>query len=510
MSQTSVLLRLYELALALALLALVGGVFHQSQTNHHNITGTEGSTRVFFYADASEADDLAVDAEMAIYRYSPDWVSRIGVAKIESLTALDTRVKVQLAYDPKSFAWPMGRQGIVKSQPFIDQVLVNVGQGSKFVPGDRLNLFQGRNPVGSIRVDTVLDDQLLATVAQLNAGFEHADLQGSTASEFIIPTFATSFRGGVYSAIEYFAITGVFLLWVFAIWKNKPFFFWLQPSTGLALLYLTRLQRPLRDERAVQSVANFFRYCPEKSLVFRSPRSRNLAICLLYVVIVFAFGHALHGFLIGNIATVKSLLRVSPDLRSWETYFSIARYSVWSAAIVGCMFGYGYSIISPIWNRHIRNLDFTIAGWVTNAVCYPLLGFVLVWCAPPLIGNEPTLTGGPWPLFVLSVELLLNILYTVALFNMGTKFGVMTDKGLVNRGFFGVVRHPSYTLEVGMFACLSLQGLSSPLNWLAVVVFFVIPYYLRSEREDHFMTVSNPDFSPYKQAVPYKYIPGLL
>ncbi|MES2949359.1 MAG: methyltransferase [Pseudomonadota bacterium] len=510
MLQIPFLVRLYELALGLALLALIGGVFHQSQTSYHNIIGREDGTRVFFYADALEAGHFAVNADLPVYRYNPDWVSKIGVAKIESVTLLDGRVKVLLSYDPNSFAWPMGRQGIVQSQLPGNRVLVSFGQASGFAVGDRLNLFRGREPVGSVLVESVFDSYLVATVHGVNASHKDAQLRGMTVSEFIIPTLAASFKGGALSALEYLAIASVFLLWVVAIRKNKNFFFWLQPLSGPALSFLALLSRRLRKGRAPQAVATFFRYSPEKSFLSRLPINRNLVISLLYLVIVFAFGKSLHGFLDGNIAVIKNLLRVSPEVRSLETYFSIARYSLWSLTIVGCVFGYGYSIFSPLWRRHIRNLDFTVTGWVTNALCYPILGFLLVMYAPPLVGNEPTLTGGPWPVFVLGVELLLNVLYSVSIWNLGAKFGVMTDKGLVSRGFYGVVRHPGYTLEVGMFLCLCLHGFSSPVNWLAGLVFFVLPYYLRSEREDHFMTVSNPDFAGYKQSVPYKYVPGLI
>lgn len=509
MPRISVLQRVYELALALAILALVGGVFHQRHTSYHNITGTQDATHVLFYADASEAGDFLVDAEMAIYRYSSDWVSRIGVAKVETVVQSDRQVKVVLAYDPKAFVWAMGRQGTVQAQLSPNQVSVNLGYASNFRVGDRLNLFSGRAPAAIVRVDRVYEAHLVATVEAVNAGYQSSQLLDMTVSEFTIPTFATSFKGGIYSAIEYCAIAAVFGLWSFAIWKRRNFFFWLQPLAASMPYFLGRVSPQLRNFN-LDSVTSRFRYSPEKSLLFRSRINRKLLISLLYLVIVFAFGHALYAFLIGNIAIIKSTLEASPDLRSWESYFSLARYAIWSAAIVGCMFGYGYSILSPLWDHHIRNLDFTITGWVTNAVCYPLLGFVLVSLTPALSGNEPTFTGGPWPVFVFSVELLLNILYTASIWNLGRKFGVMTDKGLVDRGFYSVVRHPGYTLEVGMFLCLCLHGLSSPINWLAAVLTFVVPYYLRSERDDHFMTVSNPDYPAYKLSVPYKYIPGLL
>jgi len=87
-------------------------------------------------------------------------------------------------------------------------------------------------------------------------------------------------------------------------------------------------------------------------------------------------------------------------------------------------------------------------------------------------------------------------------------FGVMTDKGVRESGFYSVVRHPSYTLEALMFLILELKGLSGLNQWL-VASLFVFIYYLRSEREDNFMSNSNPAYLDYKAKTTFKFLPGL-
>ncbi len=87
-------------------------------------------------------------------------------------------------------------------------------------------------------------------------------------------------------------------------------------------------------------------------------------------------------------------------------------------------------------------------------------------------------------------------------------FGVMADKGVRTTLFYGVVRHPSYTLEPMMFCLLHAPGLSGPLPFLAVSSYF-FKYWLRSERDDQFMGIANPDYRDYREKVPYKFIPGL-
>jgi len=111
---------------------------------------------------------------------------------------------------------------------------------------------------------------------------------------------------------------------------------------------------------------------------------------------------------------------------------------------------------------------------------------------------------------MLTVEAGCNLLYTLSIWNLGKYFGVMTDKGLRTTGFYSIVRHPSYTLEALMFLCLALRGLSGWQNVCAALAVYVVLYYVRSEREDQFMGISNPGYVEYRQRTPWKFIPGVF
>jgi len=170
--------------------------------------------------------------------------------------------------------------------------------------------------------------------------------------------------------------------------------------------------------------------------------------------------------------------------------------------------GYGHSILSVLWGKRIRNLDFTITGWLTNGFCYPLFG-VLIWqMVPSFVGLDPVITQGPWYYFMLVMDFALNFLYMITIWNLGTMFGVMTDKGVRRTGFYAVVRHPSYTLEVLMFIAIEMIGFSTGKQWLVIGMYLFI-YYLRSEREDNFMGNSNPEYLSYRTQTPYKFFPGI-
>lgn len=256
---------------------------------------------------------------------------------------------------------------------------------------------------------------------------------------------------------------------------------------------------------------------------------KHVVLWTLHLIIAYAFAHTLDGILRANLrniisiawsgialqgqgwgalwAALPQLLDTAPHWETREQGYHLLRLIIWSVAIVVGIFGYGYTVL--VEPKKIRNLDFTIAGWVTTGICYaPILGSVLWSSVPDTKGLDPIVATSLLPSLILPVELLLNILYTLSLWNLGKLFGVMTDKGLRTTGFYAVVRHPSYTLESLMFLLTAIIAFTTFGNWLHGLAFLFI-YWLRSEREDHFMGVSNPGYADYRKETPYKYIPGV-
>jgi protein-S-isoprenylcysteine O-methyltransferase Ste14 len=254
----------------------------------------------------------------------------------------------------------------------------------------------------------------------------------------------------------------------------------------------------------------------------------NLRIWALHLIIACVFGSSLVSFLNENLSGIDKILyppgggvighgkidfgrlfSTAPRVSNYEELFTVIRYALFSVTIVGCLLGYLHSILGYLWGKKIRALDFTVCGWIVNAVCYgPLLGWVFWGVVPSFVGTDPIFARSPFYCINLCVELLLNILYTLSIWNLGTMFGVMTDKGVRTSGAYSVVRHPSYTLESLMFVAPEMKGLSGPVQWFSAAMFIMI-YLVRSQREDDFMSVSNPRYSSYQQDTPSKFIPGL-
>jgi protein-S-isoprenylcysteine O-methyltransferase Ste14 len=260
---------------------------------------------------------------------------------------------------------------------------------------------------------------------------------------------------------------------------------------------------------------------------------RACIVWFLQVVVVYAFSHTLVDVLAANIRTmtalafpevhanlatatnvyqtVLQLIRLGPTHTTWAVSLQALNLFIFSVTIVGSLFGYLYGVVTILWGKRcVRNVDFTLTGWLVNALCYgPLLGVAFWGMMPSMSGDQPGIVDGPIHFLGLGCSLLLNLLYSLSIYNMWTRFGVMVDKGMVRNLMFSVVRHPSYTLEGVMFAVLALGHISNQLAFISLAV-YGFQYWLRSERDEDFMLASNEEYQGYRQDVTYKYLPGLI
>jgi hypothetical protein len=345
--------------------------------------------------------------------------------------------------------------------------------------------------------------------------------------------------GVVVRLVLHFFARAVEVLW------TEPYIHWLPEALGLrpvslvssidaiALLvgvwWMTHLYQTGRNPAA--DAWRYFRYKPQR-LAGLTPLTRGIVNWSLHWWVLYWFvGTALFGFVKGNLGamagigwadaglnpdsvvgvlkTVGYMLTHLPHVQDAEAFFTMARYFLWTSCIFGCVIGYGHTIISIVWKREpIRHLDFTIIGWMANLICYDPWAIATYRLIHAPHGPDPLITDGPLFYGWMFTEFFLNLLYTLSILNMGTKFGVMVDKGLVDKGFFSVVRHPSYALEAFMFSVMFIGGASGGLAWIGLGAHPLL-YWFRSERDEQFMTEANPDYGPYKDRVRWKFIRGI-
>ena len=329
-----------------------------------------------------------------------------------------------------------------------------------------------------------------------------------------IPIFSSD-----YFIYILWAMFGVFYLFIF-IWKKQFPLLW---------------------------IWNIGMYKPRKYLskVAKNENDIKTANWLLATIVTLAFSFTLFGFIAGNMSimvetlapqhapvtlpdidiskpdtlfprvtyfwdNVGAIFTKGPRAVTVEHIFYALRMLIFTLCIIGCLIGYLNTIFMGFRKTKVRNVDFTPLGWFVNGMCYgPIFGWVVWSIVPGAEGKLPMLTDGLLFYSMLIFELVFNILYTASIVQMGKKFGVMVDKGMIENGYFGLIRHPNYTLESFLFFFYSVKGLYGWENLIGLF-FPYLMYYVRSERDEAFMRKSNPDYAAYAEKTKYKYIDGLI
>ncbi len=546
-----------EVTLALFVVLLILAPFHGRATQHFAVTQTLEETLVAITYDPQEST-IERGQRLTLYRFNSTWKAPIGTGVVESVA----NDRATLRIDPRDMSWPIGRHGLVFEED--GRTYVSLGTTSGLHEGDALHIFRDRESLGQVSI--IRADASRSEIA-LPIGVSQTDAP-LFASEYQYATQVTLFDNGLLTALEIavMALTLLGYALTYLRTRRSPFivlgealrriplsrqaFFWIThliagiPFTWfvvkMPLYFLAYLSFEISRRLSLPSVylyddvtrilpyayaligALYYGYLAYRqrspiltlwrwisyqgtSGVQRVSFQRGIILWALHLIIVYAFASTLLGFLRGDIQAALAIGFPAPTI---ETWFEQAKFLIWALTVVGVLIGYGYSVLSILWGKYIRNLDFTVTGWLTNGFCYPLFGIVIWQMSPAFTGIDPIITAGPLLYLMLILGLVLNLLYMLSIFNLGILFDLMTDKGVRTSGFYSVMRHPNYTLEACMFFVTELVGLAAGVQWLGLSMYLFL-YWIRSEREDNFMQWSNPDYALYQKKTPWKFIPGI-
>jgi protein-S-isoprenylcysteine O-methyltransferase Ste14 len=550
----------YEVAFVLFFCLALMAPFHAGATRHLTMVRTLDASHAIISGDLR---GLRPRDSLPLYRFNYNWKLPIGEATIDSIDSNTATISVDNSY----MSWPIARQAVVKKDangnPYVE-----MGSNVDLQEGSMLNLFRNHMRVGQALIGSVGKDTAtleigpdIDTNGLIASEYAFPDQVAVfqnpfiTALEIALIAAALIIYVAVYAKerrspfiilgekIRALPIERNILFWVVNLLAGIPFtwfmakmplhlFAYVIPWLDQYFFHQTLNLIPLVNSllpyayalvgfayygflfwKRRSSILAFWNLISWKEPVPSTALSRSkkvtwqrgIVMWALHLIIVYVFALTLFGFLNGDLLAAEA---IHDPFGSREAFFEYWKYIVWALTVVGCLLGYGYSILSILWGKFIRNLDFTVTGWLTNGFCYPLFGVVIWQMIPSFTGADPIITAGPAEMLMLILGLFLNVIYMLSIWNLGTLFDLMTDKGVRTWGFYSTVRHPNYTLEVSMFFVTELVGLSAGIEWLAILMYFFI-YWIRSEREDNFMGYSNPEYIAYREASPWKFIPGI-
>ena len=183
------------------------------------------------------------------------------------------------------------------------------------------------------------------------------------------------------------------------------------------------------------------------------------------------------------------------------------------------LFTLGYIVEVPSLGNRIRSVDPTFFGWFVCLACYPpfndFTGRFLQWQSTdfPHFDND-------YVHFAANIALLLALaIFSWASIALGFKASNLTNRGIVSRGPYSVVRHPAYAAKnlawwIGAMPTLGIWFASGDAYLAAYSVFALLGwtgiYVLRAITEERHLLLGNNGYAEYMQRVRWRFIPGVI
>jgi protein-S-isoprenylcysteine O-methyltransferase Ste14 len=171
------------------------------------------------------------------------------------------------------------------------------------------------------------------------------------------------------------------------------------------------------------------------------------------------------------------------------------------------IFTFGYLFEARQLNNVVRSVEPTLFGWIVALISYPpfnsFVGRYVTWGANDYVAFwNPTLT-----IVMQVIIVILFSIYLFATFALGTKASNLTNRGIVTKFPYSVIRHPAYICKMTVWWLTLLPVMS----WTFAfgMVFWTVIYFFRAVTEERHL-LQDQDYKQYCKKVKWKFIPGIF
>lgn len=233
-------------------------------------------------------------------------------------------------------------------------------------------------------------------------------------------------------------------------------------------------------------------------------------IALLFVLVKIFFLPIMLNFLLNNFyafknqfsqITLDSIISVSGFN---NLFFPLALTSIFF--IDTLWFSFGYAFEAGALKNTIRSVEPTFLGWAVTLACYPPFNSSLInyinWYA-----NDYVIFSNEIATLVIRLTIIFFLLiYVGATLALGTKCSNLTNRGIVTRFPYSIIRHPAYISKnlawwLTIIPIASLPAILSMSAWSFI-------YHLRTLTEEKHLS-KDTDYIEYKNKVRWRYVPGV-
>jgi protein-S-isoprenylcysteine O-methyltransferase Ste14 len=283
---------------------------------------------------------------------------------------------------------------------------------------------------------------------------------------------------------------------------------------------LLRLRRPTSRARLARQAREPLRLPLRVGL---SPAAKQAALALL---LKFYFAPLMINWCLGHVGEMSnSIEHVIDGWREGQRGRILFDSSLFWACFQAILFvdtflfTLGYIVEIPVLRNRIRSVDPTFFGWFICLACYPPFNDFTRWMFQWQSSDFPQFQSDTIH-FAANVSLLtLMVVYSCASVALGFKASNLTNRGIVARWPYSLVRHPAYVAKnlawwIGalptLYVLWSLHNVAGLLYALLSLSGWSMIYALRAITEERHLLLADNGYSEYMTRVRWRFIPGVV
>jgi protein-S-isoprenylcysteine O-methyltransferase Ste14 len=284
-------------------------------------------------------------------------------------------------------------------------------------------------------------------------------------------------------------------------------------------IYLTKKNRDSKGflffkafQNLIQSFLKYIaRFTSDTSITKTNITAEERTI-LLFSLVKFIFIPLMLKFAHANFTSVKSrlaeILVSSNPLHELlvNNYFLLVVSLLF--LIDTAFYTFGYIFESSLLKNKIRSVDCTFLGWFVALACYPPFNKVTSMFFP--LNEKFTTTFGNETITIIAriVIILLLLIFASSSVSLGTKCSNLTNRGIVTRGTYRIVRHPAYMSKIMIWWILLIPFIPGHFTIVFSLLAWTMIYFMRAITEEMHLS-KDPDYILYCRQTKYRFIPGI-
>ncbi len=230
-----------------------------------------------------------------------------------------------------------------------------------------------------------------------------------------------------------------------------------------------------------------------------TPTQKEQKVAYLFVLVKFFFLPIMLNFFYSNLGSVINNLT---NEFFWYG-FTLSLFFMIDTFI----FGIGYTFEFKKLKNVVRSVEPTFLGWFVALISYPpfnnITGNYIPWGS-----NDYVLFWNPTGTMLFRIILVVLLaIYVSATISLGFKASNLTNRGIVSRFPYSIVRHPAYISKVMVWWIALLPVLS--LKFALGMLFWTGIYFLRAITEERHLN-QDPEYIEYCKKVKYRFIPWVV